>query len=468
MWDYSSLHPSEVLRALERRIRGGALVPVGGGGRLVSNEAVHQKALEALPFFVSAAARVQVSGTIERGGGDGEGGRGDVFREDRELGANGSDLVGVEEGKGEGGAGGRDDDRVAGKTSLADAALEFLSAEMSSISAAVTTARSRHFTVEEPPDRGKSARRRAALARTLLDVLEGCYRQSTDAGGGTGGGAGVNSRGRDDGNDSHTSRRRTGPESWPWNSGAAGLDTSLPTVVESAIGRPEKPGGVAGVAGTDRRRRQLQRDCFWPPLWPVRSLPRWGPLLADTAGDRMGVGRKNSGRGGGGGGAAGISLVAERAAEVIELVLREHAGAAWRKALFALRPRRASGGSMACRAKAGSHALEEEEREVEVLPLCEPLLERICLDLPLMDLPVRVHAAVFEAHGWLALLPCGIFFLLFWLEGALFDLWARLIEYRLIGVYVWQFEVDMCSLGVRAAAVSSQNSCWSREIPITL
>lgn len=46
---------------------------------------------------------------------------------------------------------------------------------------------------------------------------------------------------------------------------------------------------------------------------------------------------------------------------------------------------------------------------IDVLPLCEPLLTRICVELPVLNFSVRVHAAVFEAHGSIALLPCGEF-----------------------------------------------------------
>ncbi|CAM9371654.1 unnamed protein product, partial [Scytosiphon promiscuus] len=181
------------------------------------------------------------------------------------------------------------------------------------------------------------------LTRAFLAILEGCYDEKLDDGRDRGGC--TNNYNGGDGGD-----RPLGPGSWPWN-----------TEAKTEITR-SRPG--AEVV-SDR----------WhpPPPWPVSSLSLWGPRLADVAGDRE---SRSSG------GSAAVAVV-DRAARVVELVLRRHAGEAWKQALSALRPSR------------------------PVVPLCGPLLERICLELPLMALPVRVHAAVFEAHGWLSLLPCG-------------------------------------------------------------
>lgn len=250
--------------------------------------------------------------------------------------------------------GGRDD----GAVSLADGALGLLSREMVSLSV-----RS-HASSASDANQGGDRRRRMALARTLLDVLETCY--SRDANGG-GAGAGGNRLAGDNHDGDPLS-----PESWPWNTAATERATH---------------------AGSSN---------WWHSSWPVRSLPLWGPQLADIAGDRSS--RSSGGTGVGGSAGGGGALVVDRAAKVVEFVLRQHSRAAWRKAIDALRPPTSVSG-LAPRERGGVERKDKEEKEV--LPLCGPLLERICLKLPLMNLPVRVHAAVFEAHGWLALLPCG-------------------------------------------------------------
>ena len=135
----------------------------------------------------------------------------------------------------------------------------------------------------------------------------------------------------------------------------------------------------------------------------MRSLPRWAPRLADAAAARSHL----AGQGGDG---EAVSDLVKRASDVVELVLHQHAGAAWRKAICALRG--APGGSASHLDEAGSSSMVGEEREEEddeegVLLIFGPLLERICLELPLLDVMARVHGAVFQAHGWLSLLPCG-------------------------------------------------------------
>lgn len=331
------------------------------------NAAVHKKLVETLPLLVSsctaAAAAAEASG--EAGS----------FRVASGYGA-GSDVAASGELS----------------SSLADAALSFLSREIASLVAAAGAA-----------GWGPSNRRRMTLTRAFLGVLETCYHQ-TD--GTEGGEAWVN--GDDDVGDGPL-----GPESWPWNTAAN-------------AGQAEGARNRSGVEVTSDR---------WhpPPSWPVRSLPLWGPRLADIAGDR-------ESRSWGG---APAETAVDRAARVVELVLRRHAGEAWKQALCALRPqsspRASGGGASAGRFQAvGSNSgrsggggggggaskksAEEAEGEGSVVPLCGPLLERICLELPLMALPVRVHRAVFEAHGWLSLLPCG----------AWFGLWFTLLFFPLV------------------------------------
>lgn len=327
MWEYSSRQASEVLEALERQTGYGDDTADfrGTGRRAPPNEAIQKKVFDMLPLLVSSAAAVDkpsggTGGDTAVYGNQGVGGE--------------ADLPGV--------AARRVDDAaaVAGVLPVADAALSFLSREIASLSAVTPGA-----------NRGAHGRRKMALAKALLGVLETCYNGSA------GGGA------SDDDSD------LLGPESWPWNAAAA---------------------SAAAAANS----------AWCHPSWPVRSLPSWGPRLADIAGDRS---SRDSGEGAGSGSTA-VDVV-DRAARVVQLVLRGHAGAAWRVALSALRLPPSASASGSGSAPHTSGRMEDEEC---VVPLCGPLLERICLELPLMDLPVRVHAAVFEAHGWLSLLPCGM------------------------------------------------------------
>lgn len=338
-----------MLEAFQRQSRhsGHAAASVGfpsGSGataraqsRCPPNEAVHKKVVEMLPMLVASAPAAAGKGSPPCGGVGGRvqfgGGGGDALSgswgsaEARRVGAGAVAPVAWTTPT----VGSSLPSSSFSATSLAEAALGFLSTEIASLSAGDHAA----------ADQGTISRRRMALTRALLGVLETCY----------GGSVGTNG-----GNDP------LDPEGWPWNAAAAA------------------PNGGGR---------------WWYPSWPVHSLASWGPRLADIAGDRR------SGGGGGGGGAA----VVDRAARAIELVLRQHAGAAWREALSALRlPAPLSGGTAGGR---GGAKGEGAEKAAAVLPLCGPLLERICLELPLIDLPVRVHAAVFAAHGWLSLLPCG-------------------------------------------------------------
>lgn len=337
IWKHSSLDPSEVLEAIERQARDKRedTAPAGRRG-LRPNEAVHMKVLEALPFLVSSATAMESSRVA--------GGNRDDRDCDRGSYPDGDDrMEGRETPVGVGGDG--------PENSLADDALSFLSTEMSSLSGSVAVG----GCLDSGADMGSNARRTTALTRALLAVLETCYGRAT-------GGSGVDGGGYSGGNDG--SQRGAGPESWPWNS-VARVDVVTP--VENAVG-----GGGAGRHG--------RRDRWFPPSWPVRSLPSWGPRLAEKASERF-----------------------KGAAAVMELVLREHAGAVWREALSALRE--GSNGPEPLRAAKGSGGPEVEK----MLPICEPLLKLICLVLPLRGMPVGVHAAVFQAHGWLALVPCGNF-----------------------------------------------------------
>lgn len=348
VWEYSSREPSEVLEAIERQTHhdghggGGAAAGLAPGPRAQSrrppNEAVHKKVLEMLPMLVASAPATSVSSRV--GGSENAGPCGDersvtTFEHSADSCLASSSLAWPS----------------FSSPSLADAALGFLSTEIAVLSAGG----------HAPADQGTLTRRKMALTRALLGILETCY----------GGGGGVAMNGGDD-DPLH-------PEGWPWNA-AAGVATAA---------------AVDAADGGDSR--------WWHPSWPVHSLASWGPRLADIAGDRRSGGISGSTSSGGG------ALVVDRAARVVELVLRQHAGAAWREALSALRSPLGSslGGGSVAHGDAGGREQEEEEK-MAVLPLCGPLLERICLELPLMDLPVRVHAAVFAAHGWLSLLPCGM------------------------------------------------------------
>lgn len=357
IWQYTTFRPSEVLDAIERRARDG-----GGGDKPGQHLAIQKKVLQTLPLLVSSTADAEQSRFGDGGrGGDRDGvpygvreAEGRMFGRERERGA----------AAGRGGS-------VADEGLLADAALDFLSREISMLPSGVTAGLG-----GQVPLQGSNSLGRIALTTALLDILEACYgRRAVAAGDDTG--AIANDRECDVG------LQPTLPESWPWNSG-----TSVPNVGGRGdiigTGRSAAIGGGGGVGGYRGQRRQ------WPLSWPVRSLPRWGPQLADAAGAR----RRDAGEGG------GADKLVERASDVVELVLHKHAGAAWRKAIIALRG--APGGSAS-----SVDEVECMEEGGDVLPICGPLLERICLELPLMDLTVRVHAAVFQAHGWLSLLPCG-------------------------------------------------------------
>eukprot|EP00903_Cladosiphon_okamuranus_P019598 g18024.t1 len=329
VWEYSSREPLEVLDTIERQTRhdgyGGGAAATGfapgsrAQSRQLPNEAVHKKVLETLPMLVASAPAPSASISGRVGGSEKAGSRGS--------------------------------DSSVTPPSLADAALGFLSTEIATLSTGG----------HAPGDQGALTRRRMALTRAFLGVLETCY---------DGGGSEAMNGGDDDPLD---------PEGWPWNTAVAATTAEAEDAADGGVSR------------------------WWHPSWPVLSLASWGPRLADIAGDRRSGGGNGSTSSGG-----ASALVVDRAARVVELVLRQHAGAAWRDALSALRPPLGLswGGGSKVHGDAGGRE-EEEEEKVAVLPLCGPLLERICLELPLMDLPVRVHAAVFAAHGWLSLLPCG-------------------------------------------------------------
>lgn len=378
LWDCSSLRPFEVLHALQRRIRGES----GGGGwrSPCPNEAISRKVLEAMPLLVqSCSSRVAGSG----GGGENFGGN-----RRREL----SGVGGEEGSTGRGGSGGE---------TLADAALEFLSVELASLAPARLSVAAGAWSTGSTGQGGGSAGRRAALTRALLGILEVCYGSRRNTG--------IDPDTVDDADDGREPTAANGPESWPWNApadissnGGKGGDGVGRWAAESSAAA-----GGSSSAGTPRA-------WWWPRAWPVRSMSSWGPRLADAAGDRGRFFDYRGGVGSGstGGAAASASAAAvERAADVVGLVLRRHVGAAWRGALSALRGGSGEGlvGNWGGGTGAGAGAREGVEG-AGLLPVCRPLLERICLELPLMDLPVVVHAAVFETHGLLALLPLGMIY----------------------------------------------------------
>lgn len=382
IWKYSTLRPPEVLDAIERQAREGEEASLGGGGKRRPRGAIQKKALQALPLLVSSA-----SSPSRRYDGL-SGGHADGVSYGGSPEAEAQEYVSERE-RGARRAGGD----VADKASLADDVLEFLSHEISALScsssaaAAVAAAGGRGHNPQPEPNNGKSSLRRTVLTNTLLDVLEVCYDRQVAADEDVR----VNASGHGD-HDFDETFRYSKPESWPWNSG---------TGVDSA-GRAE--GDIVGGSGTDGYRRRRRQ---WPLSWPVRSLPRWAPRLADA------VAARSHAAGEGGDGEAVSSLI-NRATGVLELVLHQHAGAAWRKAIWALRG--GPGGPELHLDEPGSNTRvgegkgeeeAEEEDDEEVLMIFRPLLERICLDLPLLDLTARVHAIVFQAHGWLSLLPCG-------------------------------------------------------------
>ena len=378
IWKYSTLRAPEVLDAIERQAREGGEASLGGGGKRRPRVAIQKKALQTLPLLVSSASPPSRLHDGRIGGRD----DGVSYGGSREA-----EAQGYTSGRERGATGGGGD--VADEASLADDALEFLSSEILALSsptaAAVAAAGGRGHNPPPEPNNGKNSLRRMVLTNTLLDVLEVCYHRQV----GADEDVGINASGYG-GREVDESFRYSTPESWPWNSGT-GVDDA---------GRVE--GDTVGGSGTDgcrRRRRQ------WLPSWPVRSLPRWAPRLADAVAARRHV----AGEGGDG---EAVSALVDRASGVVELVLHQHAGAAWRKAIRALRG--APGGPDFHLDEPGSNTRvgegkeeEEEDDDEEVLLIFRPLLERICLDLPLLDLTARVHAIVFQAHGWLSLLPCG-------------------------------------------------------------
>lgn len=348
IWNFSSLPPLEVLGMVEQRVKlsgggDGASGRTGESGG-VGDEAVHKKALEVLPLLVLSSFGVQLCAISPDRGRDGS-----------------DDLEDPSEG------------------SLADAALEFITKEISRYRDPVTSERSQVGS-SSLGGRGRSTRKRTALNQALFAVLEVCYgfpgsRMEDSEGNGDDAGKGR------EGPMATTSRQRlSGPEMWPWNADPGKF-------VENSRGR-----------GSNQLRRLA-----YSSRWPLMSVKAWGPRLADAAADR------DSYESVGG-------VVVEGAAAVIELVLRRHAGVAWSEALYALRV----ASSDRPKARGPGHRVMEKDgnRERSIpfigvdspLPLCEPLLERLCLELPVLDLPARVHSAVFEAHAWLALLPCGNFF----------------------------------------------------------
>lgn len=362
IWVYSSLNSLEALQAVKRQVLGEAgFAPGGGAGSCRSNEAIHKKALEILQLLVSSAVEAKSSRNLF---GDGRSGsRGDEWRcgagYEAQVGGHTSER-GVT----------RDFDNSTCSFRLADAVLEFLSEEIWSLSLATGGHR-------PESDQGSNRRRWVVIAQAILSVLEVCYGQPMMAG--------FRDKEAADSDVQHAadndSQRPPGPEKWPWNS-CGNVDSAEADEYETAT-------PCAGIRFGASPARQQEQRALWPLSWPVRSLPRWGPRLAGIAGER---GRSDVK--GAIGGSAGV--VVDRAAEVVQLVLRAHVRLAWREALCALR-----------HATAGSKSLPHIEAEGEALPACQPLLERICLELPLLDIPTRVHAAVFEVHGWLALLPSG-------------------------------------------------------------
>lgn len=384
IWKYSTLRPPEVLDAIERQARDGGEASLGaGGGKRRPRGAIQKKALQALPLLVSSA-----SSSPSRLLGGRSDGHDDGMSHGGSLEAEAQGYGGGRERGATGGGGGGGGGSVADETPLADDALEFVSREMSALPSAAGTPGGRGHGPSPESNHGTNSLRRTMLTNALLDVLEVCYNRPVAAGED----AGVSASGHGVG-EFDDSFRYSKPESWPWNSG---------TGVDSAGGVEDDFRGGSGTDGYRRRRRQL------PLSWPVRSLPRWAPRLADAVAARSRV----AGEGGGG---EEVSDLVNRASGVMEVVLHQHAGAAWRKAICALRT--VPGGSSSHLDEAGSGSSrvgegkekEEEEREdeEEVLSIFRPLLERICLELPLLDLTARVHAAVFQAHGWLSLLPCG-------------------------------------------------------------
>lgn len=383
IWKYSTLRPPEVLDAIERQARDGGEADLGaGGGKRRPRGAIQKKALQALPLLVSSAS--SPSRLLDGRSDDHDDGmlRGGSLEAEAQGYGRGRER-GVA-GRGGGGGGGS----VADETPLADDALEFLSREISALPSSAGTSGGRGHGPSPESNHGNNSLRRTMLTNALLDVLEICYNRPVAAGED----AGVNASSHGD-SEFKDSFRYSKPESWPWNSG---------TGVDSAGGVEDDFRGGSGTDGYRRRRRQL------PPSWPVRSLPRWAPRLADAVAARSRV----AGEGGGG---EEVSDLVSRASGVMEVVLHQHAGAAWRKAIGALRgvpggsaPRLGEAGSSNSRVGEGKEEGEEEEEdEDEVLSIFRPLLERICLELPLLDLTARVHAALFQAHGWLSLLPCG-------------------------------------------------------------
>lgn len=356
--------------AIERRVRGGRNA---SGESIPPNDAILHKALDALPLLVSSVASTdssRVKGSNRRGRGDrGSGGALDV----QDYGPWQGRSVEKQQTASRRAEGCRESSGADDTPLLADTVLEFLCEQISRpLTTTPVTAVAATTAVAER-GRGISALRGKALAHALLDVLETCYGKPVNDG------------------DAHGGRVRK-PESWPWN--VAGSTDGVSHAISAGAGESTHGTLAPHSHGDDFSRRLRRRNGRRSPLtWPVRSMQRWGPRLADATADLSRLG----------------SEVVDRAASTVERVLQQHLAVVWREALSSLQH-----GADDFASPAGVSALEGDgngEGSVDdqegMLPLCEPLLGRICLVLPLMDLPDRVHAVVFEAHGLLALLPTG-------------------------------------------------------------
>lgn len=244
---------------------------------------------------------------------------------------------------------------------LSNAALKFISDELLSLK---SSRGGGHFRATPVMTQNQVSWRRTVLTRALLNVLEVCYGESRDL-------EGSNAEGSSEvGGSLHSPL--VGSEWWPWNVATTNLEGG------DASGRPSQ--GCDSVALSAMN-------------WPVDSFSDWGPRLADATS----VSRSHD--------SSDTALRnVDDATKVARLVIRRHACAVWREALAALRGQdyQSNPGSRRDRVEVGLKA-------AGMLPLCKPLLKRICLDLPLLNVSISAHAMVFEAHGSLALLPCGTY-----------------------------------------------------------